>query len=42
MTTLANSQVLWIGLLAELGVLYVLPTRIAVIGHAENIALVVF
>ena len=42
MTVLANSPVFWIGLLAGLGALYVLPTMIAVIRHVENIALVVF
>ena len=41
MTALANSPVFWIGLLAGLGALYVLPTMIAVIRHVENIALVV-
>jgi hypothetical protein len=42
MTVLANSPVFWIGLLAGLAALYVLPTAIAVIRHVENIALVVF
>ena len=42
MTTLANSPVFWIGLLAGLGVLYVLPTVIAVFRRVGNIAVVVF
>ena len=42
MTTLANSPVFWIGLLAGLGGLYVLPTMIAVFRRVENIGLVVF
>jgi hypothetical protein len=42
MTALANSPVFWIGLLAGLAALYVLPTMIAVIRHVESIALVVF
>lgn len=42
MTAVANSAAFWIGLLAALAALYVLPTMIAVIRHAENIALVVF
>ena len=42
MTASANCPMLWIGLLAGLAVLYVLPTMIAVIRHVENIALVVF
>jgi len=42
MTAFANSPGFWIGLLAGLGALYVLPTMIAVIRHVENIALVVF
>ncbi len=42
MTALANSPVFWIGLLVGLATLYVLPTMIAVIRQAENIALVVF
>lgn len=42
MTALANSPVFWIGLLAGLGVLYVLPAVIAVFRHVENIAVVVF
>ena len=42
MTALANSPVFWIGLLAGLGVLYVLPTVIAVFRRVENIAVVVF
>ena len=42
MTTLANSPVFWIGLLAGLGVLCVLPTVIAVFRRVENIAVVVF
>ncbi len=41
MTTLANSLMLWIGLLAGLGGLYVLPTVIAVFRRVENIAVVV-
>jgi hypothetical protein len=41
-TTLANSPVFWIGLLAGLGVLCVLPTVIAVFRHVECIGLVVF
>jgi hypothetical protein len=36
-TTLANSPVFWIGLLAGLGGLYVLPTVIAVFRRVENI-----
>jgi|HubBroStandDraft_6_1064221.scaffolds.fasta_scaffold1002468_3 hypothetical protein len=40
MTALANSPAFRIGLLAALAALYVLPTMIAVIRHAENIALV--
>jgi hypothetical protein len=39
-TTLANSLMLWIGLLAGLGGLYVLPTVIAVFRRVENIAVV--
>jgi hypothetical protein len=42
MTALANSPLFWTGLLADLAALYVLPTMIAVIRHAENIPLVVF
>ena len=42
MTALANSPVFWIGLLAVLAGLYVLPTMIAVIRHIEDIPLVVF
>lgn len=42
MTALANSPVFWIGLLAGLGVLYVLPAVIAVFRRVENIAVVVF
>ena len=42
MTALANSPVFWIGLLAGLGALYVLPTVIAVFRRVENIAVVVF
>ena len=42
MTAVANSPAFWIGLLAALAALYVLPAMIAVIRHAENIALVVF
>ena len=42
MTGLANRPVFWIGLLADLAALYVLPTMIAVIRHVGNIALVVF
>lgn len=42
MTALANSSVFWIGLLAGLTALYVLPTMIAVIRHVESVALVVF
>ncbi len=38
MTTHANSPVLWIGLLAGLGVVYALPTVIAVFRRVENIA----
>jgi hypothetical protein len=41
-TTLANRPVFWIGLLAGPGVLYVLPTVIAVFRRVENIAVVVF
>jgi hypothetical protein len=41
MTTLANSPLFWTGLLAALAALYVLPTTIAVIRHAEDIPLVV-
>jgi hypothetical protein len=41
-TTLVNSPVFWIGLLAGLGVLRVLPTVIAVFRRVENIAVVVF
>jgi hypothetical protein len=41
MTALANSPVFWIGLLAALAALYVLPTMIAVIRNVETIALVV-
>jgi hypothetical protein len=40
-TALANSPVFWIGLLAGLGALYVLPTMIAMVRHVENISLVV-
>ncbi len=42
MTTLVNSPVFWIGLLAGLGGLRVLPTVIAVFRRVENIAVVVF
>lgn len=42
MTTLANSPVFWIGLLAGLGGLYVLPTVIAVFRRVEDIGMVVF
>ena len=38
MTALANSPVFWIGLLAGLGVLSVLPAVIAVFRRVENIA----
>lgn len=41
MTALANSPVFWVGLLAGLAALYVLPSMIAVIRHVEDIALVV-
>lgn len=41
MTALANSPMFWIGLLAGLAGLYVLPSMIAVIRHVESIALVV-
>lgn len=41
MTALANSLMFWIGLLAGLGGLYVLPTVIAVFRRVENIAVVV-
>ena len=41
MTALSQSPAFWIGLLVALAVLYVLPTVIAVIRHAEDIALVV-
>jgi hypothetical protein len=41
MTGLANSPVFWVGLLAALAALCVLPTTIAVIRHVENIPLVV-
>lgn len=41
MTTLANSPVFWVGLLAGLGGLYVLPTVIAVFKRVENIGVVV-
>jgi hypothetical protein len=40
-TALANSQLFWTGLLAALAALYSLPATIAVIRHAEDIALVV-
>jgi hypothetical protein len=39
--TLANGPVFWIGLLAGLGGLYVLPTVIAVFRRVENIGVVV-
>jgi hypothetical protein len=42
MTALANSPVFWVGLLAGLAALYVLPTMIAVIRNVEKIGLVVF
>lgn len=42
MTALASSPVFWIGVLAGLVALHVLPTTIAVIRHVENIALMVF
>ena len=42
MTMLANSPEFWIGLLAGLGGLYVLPTVIAVFRGVENIGVVVF
>lgn len=42
MTALANSPVFWIGLLAALAALYVLPTIIAMVRRVESIALVVF
>lgn len=38
--TLVNSQVFWIGLLAGLGVLCVLPTVIVMFRRVENIAVV--
>ncbi len=41
MTALTNSPLFWIGLLAFLAALYVLPTMIAVIRHVEDIPLVV-
>ena len=41
MTALANSPVFWIGLLAGLAGLYVLPSVIAVIRHIEDTAVVV-
>ena len=41
MTALANSPVFWIGLLAGLAALYILPTMIAVTRNVETIALVV-
>jgi hypothetical protein len=41
-TTLVNSPVFWMGLLAGLGGLCVLPTVIAVFRRVENIAVVVF
>jgi hypothetical protein len=41
MTALANSPVFWIGLLAGLAGLYVLPSMIALIRHIEDTALVV-
>jgi hypothetical protein len=41
MTALANSPLFWAGLLAALAALYILPTMIAVIRHAEDIPLVV-
>jgi uncharacterized membrane protein YesL len=39
-TALADSPVFWIGLLAGLGVLSVLPAVIAVFRRVENIAVV--
>ena len=42
MTALATSPAFWIGLLASLAALYVLPTMIAVIRNVEEVALVVF
>jgi hypothetical protein len=42
MTALANSPAFWIGPMASLVALYVLPTMIAVIRNVEEIALVVF
>ena len=42
MTALVDSPVFWIGLLAGLGGLYVLPTVIAVFRRVENIGVVVF
>jgi hypothetical protein len=41
MTALANSPLFWIGLLAALAALYILPTTITVIRHIEDIPLVV-
>ena len=40
MTTLVNRPVFWIGLLAGLGVLCVLPTVISVFRRVENIGVV--
>jgi hypothetical protein len=37
----ANSPLFWTGLLAALAALYVLPTTIAVIRHAQDIPLVI-
>ena len=42
MNAVATSWAFWIGLIAVLAALYVLPTMIAVIRRVESIGLVVF
>lgn len=42
MNAVATSWAFWIGLIAALAALYVLPTMIAVIRRVESIGLVVF
>lgn len=42
MNAVATNRAFWIGLIAVLAALYVLPTMIALIRHVENIGLVVY
>lgn len=42
MNAVSTSWAFWIGLIAALAALYVLPTMIALLRHVENIGLVVF